>query len=172
MMRIVSLSSFALLRSRRPQDALVLRSDRGHSLVDELLNALPFVGFRGVDVALRIGGDAVHAVELTRLPPAGAEAGEDFELLPVDDVDLLVLAVGEVDVPLLGVSGEGDVPDRPASEGLSRDDELVHVLPAQTEDLDAISHAVADVQKPVLGGLSAMDGIPELGRGRGLAVLT
>src|SRR3990172_11529326 len=81
-----------LLRSRRPEDALVLRSDGCHSFVDELLNALPLVGFRGVDVAFRIRGDAVHAEELTRLPPAGPQTREHFMLLSVDDVYPLVLA--------------------------------------------------------------------------------
>src|SRR3990172_11230249 len=77
--------SATLLWRPGPQDALVLRAHRGHPLVDELLDALPLVGFRGVDVALGVGGDAVHAVELPRLAAAVAEAREDFELLPVDD---------------------------------------------------------------------------------------
>src|SRR5436853_1041612 len=48
----------------RPQHALTPLRDCAYSLVHEFLHALSFVGLRRVKVALGIGGDAVHAVEL------------------------------------------------------------------------------------------------------------
>src|SRR5581483_3936366 len=56
----------ALLRGARPArpDGALLVGHRPDALVDKLLDALSFVGFGRVQVALRIGGDAVDGVEL------------------------------------------------------------------------------------------------------------
>src|SRR5262245_48422771 len=56
----------------RPRHALMAERHRADTLVVELLHPLTLVGFGGVDVPLRIRGDAVHAVELARLTPAVA----------------------------------------------------------------------------------------------------
>src|SRR5687768_5281572 len=80
----------APLSRARPDGALVQGTHRADALVHEFLQALPFPGFRRVDVALRIGGDAVHAVELPRLPAAGAEAGEQLQRVALQDVDAVV----------------------------------------------------------------------------------
>src|SRR5262245_42190390 len=61
----------------------------GASPLDELLQPLSFPGFRGVQVALRIDGDAVHAVELARLPPPVTERRQLLERLPIDDPDAI-----------------------------------------------------------------------------------
>ena len=42
--------------------------NRTHSRVDELLNALPFIGFGRVDVSIRVYGNAVCAEELPWIP--------------------------------------------------------------------------------------------------------
>jgi hypothetical protein len=47
----------------------------------------------------------VDAEKLARLPAAVAEAGEDLEGVAQDDIDLFVLAVGQVDVFLPDLSG-------------------------------------------------------------------
>ena len=69
----------------RPGHALVAGGDAAHALVDELLQALSFVGLGRVDVALGVGRDAVHAVELARLAAAVAERGELLQRLAQDD---------------------------------------------------------------------------------------
>src|SRR6185503_8073146 len=92
----------------RPGDPLGARGHRAHSLVDELLHAFAFVGLRRVDVALGIGGDAVHAEELSRLPAAVAEVRDLLQRFANDDADLLVGAVGEEDEALLRVLRERD----------------------------------------------------------------
>src|SRR6188474_1563378 len=56
------------LARARPQHALLPRH-RAHALVDELLQALTFVGLGRVEVALGIRRDAVNAIELPRLTP-------------------------------------------------------------------------------------------------------
>src|SRR6266705_5651222 len=82
----------------RPDRALILAlRDAVHALVQEPLQAPPVVGLGRVEVALRVGGDAVHGVELPGLLAAVAEARQDFERLPIENPDALVFAVGEVD---------------------------------------------------------------------------
>ena len=63
----------------RPDGSLVHGRHRRHAAVRELLQPLSFPRFRRVDVAARIGGDAVHTVELARLPAAVAKAGQHLE---------------------------------------------------------------------------------------------
>src|SRR6266567_3135719 len=87
----------------RPQCALVLFRHGSETFVDELLHTLAAVGFGGVYVAFRIGGDAVHGVELAGLASAVAEAGEHLKRFAVQDVDLLVRAVGQIKVLLLRI---------------------------------------------------------------------
>src|SRR4029078_9661623 len=89
----------------RRYDALILFGNRAHSPVDEALHALTAVGFRRVDVAFRICRDAVNAVELAGLSPAFAEARQHFERLAKNHVHAIVLAVGEVQIPLLRIAG-------------------------------------------------------------------
>src|SRR5579864_8417268 len=84
----------------RPEHALILLSDWAHSLVDELLDALPAIRFGGIDIALRIGGDAVHGVELAGLAAAIAETGQHLERIAVEDVNLLVGAIRQINVLL------------------------------------------------------------------------
>ena len=88
-------------------------------LVDELLQAPALVGLGRVDVALRVGRDAVHGEELAGLAAAVAEARQDLQRVALDDVDLLVLAVGEVEILLLRILRERDVPDRAVAERAS-----------------------------------------------------
>src|SRR5689334_6828063 len=57
----------------RPEHALI-RRHRAHALVHELLHPLALVGLGRIQVALRVDGDAVHAVELPGLAAAVAEA--------------------------------------------------------------------------------------------------
>src|SRR5581483_3607449 len=73
------------LRFSRPYDPLICARDRREPFVDEFLDALTAIGFRRVDVALRVGGDAVHAVEFARLPSALAERRQHLERLAIED---------------------------------------------------------------------------------------
>src|SRR5258706_15711566 len=81
-----------------PDGALVLLGHRRETLVHELLQPLSAVRLGRVEVALRVGGDAVHRVELARLTAAVAEAREDGQRRAIEDVDLLVGAVGQIHV--------------------------------------------------------------------------
>ena len=63
-------------------------------------------------------------VELAGLAAAVAEAGQDFERVAQQDVDLLVRAVGQVDVLLLRILRERDVPDRAVAQAFLRDERL------------------------------------------------
>src|SRR5512138_1408467 len=59
------------LSSRWP-DGPLFALDGADPLVDELLKAAPLVGLRRIDIALRIGRDAVDGEELSRLAAAVA----------------------------------------------------------------------------------------------------
>src|ERR671914_303601 len=96
---------------RGPRHALFTRY-RTDPLVDELLQALALVRFGRVDVALRVHRNTVDAEELAGLPAAVAEARENLHRVALDDVDLLVLAIRQIDVPLLRILRERDVPHR------------------------------------------------------------
>ena len=62
-----------------PGHTLLRLGDRAEALEDEALHARAGIGFRRVEVALRIGVQVVHAEELPRLPAAVTEGREHFE---------------------------------------------------------------------------------------------
>ena len=94
-----------------------------------------------------VGGDAVHGVELARLAAAFAEAGHDFERIALDDVDPVVHAVGQIHILLLRILGEGDVPHRAVAQRILRDEGFLDERAVRLEDLNAVVHAVADIQQ-------------------------
>ena len=145
--------------------------DRRHPFVEEPLQAAAVVGLGRVDVALRVGGDAVHGVELAGHLAAVAEAGEDLERLPIEDPDLLVLAVGEVDELLLRIVREGDVPGRAVAERALADPRFLDELAVRREHLDAVVDAVADVDQAVVRQLGAVHRRAELLRQRRVGVV-
>ena len=87
----------------RPQYALAAGGHGTYTLVDELLHPLALVSLGRVDVAFRIGGDAVHAIELAGLASAVAEVGNLLERVAQDDAHFFVGAVGEENEFLLRV---------------------------------------------------------------------
>src|SRR5262245_7407426 len=95
----------------RPERALILLRDRCETFVEKSLHTLAAIRFGGVDIPLRIGCDTVHSVKLSGLPAAVAKARHDFQGITQHDVDLLVRAVDEVQVLLLWISGERNIPD-------------------------------------------------------------
>src|SRR5262245_48539077 len=95
-----------------PGHALVAARLRLDTLIDELLDALTLVGLGRVEVALRVGRDRVHAVELAGLASAVAERGDLLERVAQDHAHALVLPVGQEHELLVGVARERDVPHR------------------------------------------------------------
>src|SRR6185312_7949141 len=155
-----------LFPPRGPDDALVRFRDGPHAFVKEALDALPAIRLGCIDVAFRIGRDAVDAVEFAGLASAIPEAGEHFERVAIDDVHLVVFAVRDVEELLLRVVGKGDVPDRSRAEGLFLDHFFLHESAVWFEDLDTVVNAIADVEESVVRELCAVDRIAELLRGR------
>ena len=68
----------------------------------------------------------MHAVERARLPSALAEAREQLERITENDVHLVVLTVGEIQVLLLRVPGECDVPRRAGPERFLVEERFLH----------------------------------------------
>src|SRR5262245_20108630 len=155
----------------RPNSSLILLRHWRESFVYELLQPPPLVGLGRVDVAFGIGGDAVNPIELARLAPAVAEAGQDFHRLAQQDVDLLVAAVGDVEILLLRVFREGDVPHRPVGQRSLRDKLFLHKLAVALEYLNPIVRAVAGVQKTVIRQLGAVHRSAELLCGRRVRIV-
>src|SRR3990172_4641318 len=155
----------------RPRYALVGARHPPDPPVHELLQAFALVRLRGVDVAPGVGGDAVHPEKLPRLAPAVAEAGQDFERLPLNDIDPLVLAVRQVEVLLRRVAGERDVPHRPVAQRPGRDALLLHERTLPAEHLDPIVGTVPHVDQSVVRGLGAVDRVAELRGKRGIRVV-
>src|SRR5215467_2844773 len=87
-----------------PEHALIGSHHVADALVDEFLQAFALPGFGRVDVALGIGRDAVHAIELAGLTTAIAECGHLLERLAHNDANPIVLAVRQEDKPLVRIS--------------------------------------------------------------------
>src|SRR5215813_2320158 len=96
--------SESLLFLRRPNDALIFFGDRAQTFIYEPLHTLAAIRFRCVDIAFGISRDTVHAIEHSGLPTPFAESGQHLQRFPVDDVDAIVLAIGEINVFLLRIS--------------------------------------------------------------------
>src|SRR5205814_2636055 len=62
-----------------PDDPLIHLCDRRQSLVYELLQPLPLIRLRRIEIALRVRRDRVHREPLSRLAAAVAELREDRE---------------------------------------------------------------------------------------------
>src|SRR5712692_1555274 len=127
-----------------PFRSLLIRP-RAQAFINKLLNALPFVRLAGVDVPLRIHGDAANTVELASQTPAVAEAIDHLERIAPQDEYLFVVTIGDVDEPLLRVAGKRDVPHRPVPQSAFRYERFSYKLAVPLEHLDPIVLAVADV---------------------------
>src|SRR6516165_5416642 len=87
-----------------PEHALIGSHHIADALVNEFLQAFSLPGFGRIDVALGIGRDAVHTVELAGLTTAVAERGHLLERLAHNDANPIVLAVRQEDEPLVRIS--------------------------------------------------------------------
>src|SRR5882762_6037949 len=146
----------------RPEDALASGPHRTYAFVYELLHALAFVSFRRVEVALGVGRDAVHAVELPGLAPAVAEVRNLLQRLTQYDAHLLVLAIGEEHEALPGILRERDIPGRARGERLLGIEPFLHERPVGAEYLHAVALAVAHVDQAVVRAFDAMHRVAEL----------
>src|SRR5215831_17831127 len=90
--------NWRLARRRRPDRALHLLGDGSETFVHKLLYAAALVGFGRVEIALRVDGDTVHGIELPGVVAAFAEVGELGHRLAIVDVQLLVAAVGQIQI--------------------------------------------------------------------------
>src|SRR5215831_19990627 len=61
--------------------------------LNKLLHALPFISFRDEEVAFRVYGEVVRAVELSCPVAGSAKRAKNVQRLPIEDIDLLVGSV-------------------------------------------------------------------------------
>ena len=100
----------------RPENSLVRLRHLRDPFIKEALHALPPIGFRRVDVAFGIRGDAVNAIEFAGLTTAFTECRQNLQRLPIDDVHAIILPIGKIDVLLLRILGESDIPNGAGAE--------------------------------------------------------
>src|SRR6185503_15313616 len=123
----------------------------------------------GVHVALRVNRDAADGEELSRVTSTAAERADRRERVALQDVDLLVVAVGDEHVALLGVIREREIPRRAMrrddaelsgdrrAERVLRHDGFLHERAIFAKYLDAIAAAVADIDLAVARDVDAGD---------------
>src|SRR5712692_1900944 len=162
---------YSALSPLRPEHALIAGQHGPDALVDELLQPFPLPGFGRVDVALGIGRDAVHSVELAGLTSAVAERGHLLERLAHDDAHPVVLTVGHEDETLLRVPRERDVPGRARAQRVPGKERFLHAGAARAEYLQAIIGAIAHVDQPIIRTLDAVHRVAELLRRRRLWIV-
>src|SRR5262245_59214092 len=160
-----------MLLSRRPNYSLILLHNRRDTLINKPLYPLAAIRLRRIQVALRIGREAVDAVELPGLPPALAETREELQRVAQDHVDLRILAIGEIQVRLLRVARERDVPRGSRSQRLAVIERFLHERSVRLEDLDAVVDSIADVEQAIDREVRAVHRIAELLSGRRLRIV-
>ena len=136
---------------------------------DELLHALAVMLLARIHVALRVNRDAADREELSRISTAAPERAHRRQRVALQDVDLLVVTVGDEDEPLLLIVRERQVPRRPVrrhdaelpghdrAERVLRDDGLSHERAVLPKHLNPVAAAIADVDLTVPGDLDARD---------------
>src|SRR6266849_526567 len=96
--------------SFRPKEIALVPGTVAHSHVREFLQALPLVRLRDEQVALRIDGEVVGAVELSGPVAGTSEGAHHLEGIALEHMHLLVGAVGNEQELLTRIDGESDVP--------------------------------------------------------------
>jgi len=93
---------------------------------------------------------------------ARVELGGRLQRRAQQDVHLLIGSIGEIDVLLFRILREGNVPYGSVAERPFLDDLLLDEGAVRFEDLDAVVHAVADIEQTVVCKLGAVDRAAEL----------
>src|ERR1019366_2698372 len=132
------------------------------ALVNELLYTLPSEGFRSKEIALRIRRNAMHGIELARLPSAIAKARQGLKRTAQKDVHLIVSSIGQVYKRLLRILREGDFPDGTSTLRLLTDEDFLHECAVRFEHLNPVVHAVAYIQQAIDRKSHAVHRIAEL----------
>jgi len=117
--------------------------------VNEPLNALAFVGLSNEEVAFRIDGEIMRAVELSGPVPSVPERFDDSQRAAFENVDLLVGAIDDEREPLIRIGREADVPHRSAAEGLLRDEGLPDERAFLRENLQPVVRPVAHIDQTI-----------------------
>src|SRR5262245_220449 len=85
-----------------------LRGLLGH----KLLHSLTVMLLSRVHVALRVYGDTADGEELSRVTAAASERADGRQRVALQDMDLLVVSIGDEHVSLLRVVREREIPRR------------------------------------------------------------
>src|SRR3954454_21037990 len=99
--RVAAVNDGLTLAASAPERPLLRLRHRPEAFEEEPLHSRAGVRLGRVQVPFRIGRQVVHAEELPGATPAVTKRGEHLERAAKQDVDLLVYAIGRVDICLL-----------------------------------------------------------------------
>src|SRR5690349_9115735 len=116
----------------------------------ELLRTSSVPDFSRVQVALTVDRDVVHPLEFARHAPGATEGAELPAARALERVDPTIRAIGDIHVFLFGVVREHHVPHGAVRARERLDAKLLHELAGRLEHLDAIVHAIADVNAAIV----------------------
>ena len=108
------------------------------ALVNKLLYALAFIGLSCIDVALTIRSETVRCVELAWATSSVTEACQNFQSFSFNYVYLEVLSIRQVQVLLLSILGEIDIPSRTLVQCLRSYLCFFHESAVFAEDLNTV----------------------------------
>src|SRR5829696_3645188 len=115
------------------------------------------MGVARMHVSLPVDRDTAYGEELSRITAAAAECPDRRERVALQDVYLLIVAVGDEHVTLLGVIRKREIPCRAVgrdhaelsghrrAERILRDDRFLHEGAVLAKHLNAVAAAIADV---------------------------
>src|SRR5438067_4768310 len=137
----------------------------------ELLDTFAVVDLGRIDVTFGVDRHRVNPVKLPGVAAAAAEGADDAAVLALEHPHLVVLAIGAQQIDLPGVGPDRNVPHRAVAERILLEEPYLDERAVLPEHLDAVVHAVADVDQSVGGDLHAVHGIGELLRDRRLGIV-
>src|ERR1700686_193259 len=114
------------IHALRPQYALILFRDGAQAFVNKLLNPLAAIRPGHVDISLGIGGNAVRAVKFTGLAAAFSKRGKHFQRIARKNVDPVILSIRQINIFLLRIFRECDVPRRARAQRPLGDEGFLH----------------------------------------------
>ena len=133
-----------------PERAALLRH------LNEFLGPPTSGDFARIDISLRIRHRNVQQHELAAIIATPSEPTDDFTGLTVQDPNRAVHDITDENETLFGIGRERDRRYRTTHQSVVRNNEFLLEFALLVEDLNAVSAAVADVDKTVIGDLHAV----------------
>src|SRR5262249_12173888 len=103
-----------------------------------------------VDVPFRVGRELVDCAELAGSGSRLAELVENFQRLPVEDIDLIVPDVGDVEMPLRTIGREGEAGGGLHLVGACADFHFLFECTSRCEYLHPLIASICEIDETVV----------------------